>query len=403
VSARPSRRRGDDGSALLMVLTFMVVIGLIGAAILGLQSTTYRAQTAVINKNSIDVDTQNALTSGVEMLRRDTTGTLGRDQTGGGNVGCNDRAPAPPFTLVDYKNPTTHDEYVVKCAPIVGSGLGGGAGGADIPKSVIVTLGGATGDGNDKTDTSASDDAIPFCDNFAPGDNDTTVSGPVCEAGIYIGKATSDFGLTVASNGANGTQELVRSNSSIIVRSDGATTRALNVKGGVWARRFCTTNRVLANVGQLSADHDPHCPGADDTSLAPMTIDCTGAQQDGRDCFPWLPRVDALNSMRFPGDALGRMQPVTLPATCGASNPGFFVFHPGYYNDVTALNNLLSNSTCKDALFQFTPGVYYFDFRWISNTIPTAWTMPTTPNGSSPSEFIGGDPPSTGAGQVVAV
>ena len=39
-------------------------------------------------------------------------------------------------------------------------------------------------------------------------------------------------------------------------------------------------------------------------------------------------------------------------------------FQPGYYDDAAALSSLMSNSSpCKDSVWWFTPGAYYFDFH----------------------------------------
>ena len=50
----------------------------------------------------------------------------------------------------------------------------------------------------------------------------------------------------------------------------------------------------------------------------------------------------------------------TLP-TCGGST--LVVFHPGWYNDATALDNLFESPACNNKDFWFQPGLYYFDFR----------------------------------------
>src|SRR5262249_6847077 len=137
--------------------------------------------------------------------------------------------------------------------------------------------------------------SVPFCDNFQPGDNATNASAPDCEAGIYIGSDIHGGGLLVASNSGQPSEPVVKSNSSIIVRSDGDS--VLKVDGGIWARRFCTGDgHVYAkSTSLITADHTPTCG----QTAAPMTIDCQGTQVDGKDCFPWVPRTGALGADDF--------------------------------------------------------------------------------------------------------
>ena len=48
------------------------------------------------------------------------------------------------------------------------------------------------------------------------------------------------------------------------------------------------------------------------------------------------------------------------PTACSTS---VVTFQPGYYNDAKALSDLMSSNTCKNKVWWFKPGNYYFDFQ----------------------------------------
>jgi hypothetical protein len=53
--------------------------------------------------------------------------------------------------------------------------------------------------------------------------------------------------------------------------------------------------------------------------------------------------------------------PATMPTTCPG---GVATFQPGTYTDAQALSNFMdSSSSCKNSVWWFKPGVYYFDFQ----------------------------------------
>jgi hypothetical protein len=63
----------------------------------------------------------------------------------------------------------------------------------------------------------------------------------------------------------------------------------------------------------------------------------------------------------------------TVPAATSANCPGkVMTFLPGYYDDAAALSSLMSGSSspCKDSVWWFTPGIYYFDFHNGGNQNP---------------------------------
>ena len=54
-----------------------------------------------------------------------------------------------------------------------------------------------------------------------------------------------------------------------------------------------------------------------------------------------------------------------VPANVAANCPGkVFTLQPGYYDDAAALSDLMDgNGACKDSVWWFKPGEYYFDFQ----------------------------------------
>ncbi|MBC6445675.1 hypothetical protein [Actinokineospora xionganensis] len=90
----------------------------------------------------------------------------------------------------------------------------------------------------------------------------------------------------------------------------------------------------------------------------------------------------------------------TLPA---CTSTGRITFEPGYYDDANALTAMMGNgSACKNSVWWFKPGAYYFDFH---NTGPNAnprlpsaggniWTIDT-------GKLVAGTPVNA-AGQVIA-
>ncbi|HEX8095663.1 hypothetical protein, partial [Jatrophihabitans sp.] len=93
----------------------------------------------------------------------------------------------------------------------------------------------------------------------------------------------------------------------------------------------------------------------------------------------------------WPSEAAGVVPTYrTVPASVAANCPGKVVtFLPGYYDDAQALSSLMDgNGTCKNSVWWFTPGTYYFDFHNTSNpllsgsdvwTVKDGWLVGGTP------------------------
>jgi hypothetical protein len=71
----------------------------------------------------------------------------------------------------------------------------------------------------------------------------------------------------------------------------------------------------------------------------------------------------------------------SVPACPG--NNSKVTFTPGVYTDVNGLNNLTKSSGCKDSIFYFPPGTYYFNLsgsaEWLIDTGYLVAGTPTTP------------------------
>lgn len=99
----------------------------------------------------------------------------------------------------------------------------------------------------------------------------------------------------------------------------------------------------------------------------------------------------------FGSNAVPTYRPV--PAAVAANCPGkVMTFQPGYYDDAQALSSLMDgNGACKDSVWWFTPGVYYFDFHNSGNPLLGGSDVWTVKNG----QLVAGTPVDA-AGNVLA-
>jgi hypothetical protein len=81
--------------------------------------------------------------------------------------------------------------------------------------------------------------------------------------------------------------------------------------------------------------------------------------------------------------------PRSVPPCVG--NNKLVTFSPGLYTDVSSLNSMMRNSGCKNSIFHFLPGTFYFNFpsatEWLIDTGYLVAGTPTTP-------LVAGTPPS---------
>jgi hypothetical protein len=80
----------------------------------------------------------------------------------------------------------------------------------------------------------------------------------------------------------------------------------------------------------------------------------------------------------------------TVPASAAANCPGkVMTFLPGYYDDAQALSSLMDGTgPCKDSVWWFKPGTYYFDFHNTSNPLLSGSDVWTIKNG----QLVAGTP-----------
>ena len=90
-----------------------------------------------------------------------------------------------------------------------------------------------------------------------------------------------------------------------------------------------------------------------------------------------------------------------VPAAVAANCPGkVMTFQPGYYDDAESLTTLMKgtgSNPCKDSVWWFTPGTYYFDFHNSANPLLGGSDVWTINNG----QLVAGTP-TNAAGTVLA-
>ena len=139
---------------------------------------------------------------------------------------------------------------------------------------------------------------------------------------------------------------------------DGITVKALNnsvpfnVRGGIVSdSTIRVTNGTLASTTSVFAH-----TGCSGTIVATPAADCSAP-------------TAADPNYPLGTSAVPAYRPV--PANTGVNCPGkVMTFSPGYYDDAAALSDLMDgNGPCKDSVWWFQPGVYYFDFQNSAGTI----------------------------------
>lgn len=288
---------------------------------------------------------------------------------------------------------------------------------------------------------------FPFCDDWeAPGSNE-------CEAGLYVGRGVTDGdegSLRIAGNGALAPDPyLVKSNGAIIVATANDANRRMVVDGGVWARRGCggyshtsgtfmsvkdrwnpagvnglmgTSTNIESTAGAVDcanvicvydcaaypAGHPGTGPGTpsgppptpdkfDQSSLLkdPLYVRPPFDLERLCDGTPCIPRVDNANpdpAYRLPTTLCDHGY-VPMPARRIGTQDGEAVY-AAWYDRAADLNALMESPTCKDTLFWFRPGIYYFDF--VDVTGATKWLSPKgcfpTTGTCGPSQIVAGTP-----------
>jgi Tfp pilus assembly protein PilX len=131
---------------------------------------------------------------------------------------------------------------------------------------------------------------------------------------------------------------------------------ALKVKGNVAVKQDIDVDQgSLAMQSGTVVAHS--CTGTITSSPAAV---CNASSTDARFADPRYPAPTATPT------------PQTVPSCPGDGK--VVNFTPGLYDsgDINDLNNLTKSNGCRDAIFHFTPGTYYFDFPankpWVINT-----------------------------------
>ncbi len=148
--------------------------------------------------------------------------------------------------------------------------------------------------------------------------------------------------------------------------------RILKVKGRVAVKQDINVQQGTLQVDGGVVTHS--CVGT--IASTPAAI-CNVASSDSRFDDPNYPVPTAPATPR------------TVPACPG--NGKVVTFSPGLYDsgDIDDLNNLTKNNGCKNAIFYFTHGTYYFDFPqnkpWVINTGYLVGGTATLHDGDTPS------------------
>jgi hypothetical protein len=168
--------------------------------------------------------------------------------------------------------------------------------------------------------TGASGDSVPITSANKPGNAILTLSTNAAENGLEVKALNASLPFNVHGG--------IISNSNI------------NVTDGT----LKSTVEVQANKG---------CTG---------TIISTPAPECFKSGLPGDPN--------YPAETTTVPTYRAVPANLAANCPGkVMTFEAGYYNDAAALTDLMSgNGDCKDSVWWFKPGEYYFDFQNTSGT-----------------------------------
>lgn len=203
---RLAHPRDDDGNALILVLVFIVVFGIVMAAILNFSSTGIATAQRIAEVRDEQNAVDSAVQGAIESLRQATLGAVGNS--------CTSSDFSPPAATGDPK-------VVVTCTRQALSG--NPAPPVDIPNWAILTVGSAAGEG--------------FHATITGNDNNLQVNGGIFSYGD----------ITVSNN----------NRLSVVGRAIG---KAVN------AGATCDADRILATVPVVCATTDPAANSADEAS-----------------------------------------------------------------------------------------------------------------------------------------
>lgn len=292
-----ARRREDDGSALVLALIVVLVVGITVAALLSFAGTglsvapkerTLRNQTNYV---------QGAVDGAINRIR-----TSSFEGVNDPAFPCNDYVPTSPVEA-NAPGAGTGVSYKVTCTPRGTSGLAG----LDRPLFAILTLGTASGEGiNQKKDA---------------GNNLLTIDGPIFSNNV----------LTVAAGSGNDHN-------------------VMQVKGSAYAKAAAPTNCNTTLITTIDNNGLAHCSFVDSNNIGKdpeyqaaifdqTTLDALIADPNaGADPTPTCPNTPDV--VEFKPGYYSVKPAVLVPASCTGNlwhfNPGKYVFD---YTDVWDLGS----------------------------------------------------------------
>ncbi len=218
----------------------------------------------------------------------------------------------------------------------------------------------------------APDFAVP---NFQPAGANPIAAVVTCEPDVT--HSATEYGLAITPANRPGSAILTMAplgSSENGIRLDVAGGRTLRVHGDIYSNS--TINVVQGSlVTNTAVRARGTCSG---------TITSTPAPQCGLGSGPDPRSVDPNYAA-----PTAPATPRTVPPCSGANK--LVTFSPGLYTDLVGLNNMMRSSGCRDSIFHFLPGTYYFNFpgsgEWLIDTGYLVAGTPTSPlvAGTAPS------------------
>jgi len=322
----PPRRPGDDGSALVIALVMVFIIGVVAVAIMGYTSTSLRATASV----ATDREHLYAADGGIDAAIQHIANLTAADP--GAGVGYTDGDPCALTVQVPSR-----PEVDVTCegsSETTSDGVGDGGINSSQPKFAILTTG-----------RRAAAAGPPNVNNFE-------------DLIAWWGSgAAGEPGVVFAPNWSNQLAPWTLNEAGIA-----------RLKGGVFSN-----STVVADTGTLQTD-----PGTTFTTRGGCTVSRNGKiLVEGSAVNPNCVTVGYPGAGGYGNDATGegadpmypsRIELAGLPAkaTMPTCTGNLVTFEPGWYDSATALTNLMRDckgADGKGADFWFKPGVYLFDFR----------------------------------------
>ena len=349
-SARPARRgAGEHGATLVIAIIMIAVVAVVLLALLSYTRTSLRASAAVRTDRQRFFAADGAVETAVQRLRNDT------------DLGYTDASEDCDFTM-----PAQGDQPAVSvsCTAQSPEARAGGQGetAADQPLYSILTLG-----------RGANQNPFLNNDNFNFWDINTWIQwGGKGEQGIYYRPYFESLAGTATLKGS------VFSNSNVVANR--GTLKIAEGTGTFKVRQACSP----VNGGKILVDPSATNPNC---TVVGYPSGEGGYAETSEGVDP-----------RYPSriDLQGVPAKQTVPPCLAGS--ALVTFEPGWYDDASALSNLMS--TCKGpdgrgADFWFKPGLYYFDFR---NTNSVSCTDGARPHqwcigrGKANPRVVGGTP-----------